>query len=419
MQAPPPPPPPLGHHGTYRPPYGITTRAASLQAQQQHHQHLPTPHHQPLPTPSFPPQPPSRPSNPSTTIPTHNTLHTTPPPRTYQPPPLPNDFVTSPDFHDCRVIFGHDLPKVVKRTAWSEKLGIAGCPMANTANAGSHETLMGLVLDPKRLPRPGNIPSVHAQRLDIDRGDRRGSLPVRRPTHPTLNQKTGDLGFGRRILRIYEWFDQRPTRQHGRCTRSAIEPPRYPARARARCHKSPIADKTVGTASTIHSTSKTTGTPITRPDSRPHTKRPHTTRTSDSVHPKFTSSPFNSTSHSHRTRQPNIQHQTSRDSNAASRRPKEAPPYRTYLQHPQAHPSGSHRTIPGHILTQASSDGLGPSRSLTISKRCGSTQTNCCASTHSFLQNSWSGYKRTQKHGGYHSITSESYRPPTSFASLA
>ena len=94
---------------------------------------------------------------------TQHTLHTTPPPRTYQPPPLPNDFVTSPDFHDCRVIFGHDLPKVVKRTAWSEKLGIAGCPIENTANAGSHETLMGLVLDPKRLPRPGNIPSVHAQ----------------------------------------------------------------------------------------------------------------------------------------------------------------------------------------------------------------------------------------------------------------
>ena len=65
-------------------------------------------------------------------IPPHpvpRTLHTATQPRTYQTPPLPNDFVTSPDFHDCRVIFGHDLPKLVKSTAWSEKLGIAGCPI--------------------------------------------------------------------------------------------------------------------------------------------------------------------------------------------------------------------------------------------------------------------------------------------------
>ena len=92
MQAPPPPPPLPGHHGTYRVPCGVTTRAARLQ----HHQHPPT---SPLPTPSFPPQ-----------LPSLSSFHATARPRTYQTPPLPNDFVTSPDFHDCRVILGTTYP---------------------------------------------------------------------------------------------------------------------------------------------------------------------------------------------------------------------------------------------------------------------------------------------------------------------
>ena len=69
--------------------------------------------------PTFPPQPPFH----------HTPTSYQPSPKVFITPPIPNDFVTSPDFHDCRVIFGHDLPKTVRRTPWSERLGIADCPI--------------------------------------------------------------------------------------------------------------------------------------------------------------------------------------------------------------------------------------------------------------------------------------------------
>ena len=136
MQRTPPPPPP-GHRGIYRVPTGILTRATY------HHQAAqPTVASQPqrgvfqyaqpmtqfTPQPVFPPQPPS--FHPTT----FHRAHPAPSPHQRTPhsfttPPLPNDFVPSEHYHDCKVVYGYDLPKAVKATTYIQKLGIAGCPI--------------------------------------------------------------------------------------------------------------------------------------------------------------------------------------------------------------------------------------------------------------------------------------------------
>ena len=136
MQRTPPPPPP-GHRGTYRVPTGILTRATD------HHQAAqPTVASQPqrgafqyaqpmtqfTPQPVFPPQPPS--FHPTT----FHRAHPAPSPHQHTPhsfttPPLPSDFVPSEHYHDCKVVYGYDLPKAVKATTYTQKLGIAGCPI--------------------------------------------------------------------------------------------------------------------------------------------------------------------------------------------------------------------------------------------------------------------------------------------------
>ena len=136
MQRTPPPPPP-GHWGTYRVPTGILTAATHR------HQATPpiaasqpqrgvSPYAQPIthfnPQPAFPPQPP--PFH-STTIPrSHHTLSPhQQSSHSFPTPPLPSDFVPSEQYHDCKVVYGYDLPKAVKATTYTQKLGIAGCPI--------------------------------------------------------------------------------------------------------------------------------------------------------------------------------------------------------------------------------------------------------------------------------------------------
>ena len=52
-----------------------------------------------------------------------------PPMRSFQTPPLPSDFVPSEQYHDCKVVYGYDLPKAVRTTTYTQKIGIAGCPI--------------------------------------------------------------------------------------------------------------------------------------------------------------------------------------------------------------------------------------------------------------------------------------------------
>ena len=80
------------------------------------------------PQPVFPPQPPS--FHPTT----FHRAHPAPSPHQHTPhsfttPPLPSDFVPSEHYHDCKVVYGYDLPKAVKATTYTQKLGIAGCPI--------------------------------------------------------------------------------------------------------------------------------------------------------------------------------------------------------------------------------------------------------------------------------------------------
>ena len=122
MQRTPPPPPP-GHRGTYRVPTGILTRAThSYQAPSfatapppqrgaPYHTQTTAPF---TPQPQFPPQPPL-------VYPT--TFHRTNPPPSHHhspphfaTPPLPSDFVPSEHYHDCKAVYGYDLPKAVKAT---------------------------------------------------------------------------------------------------------------------------------------------------------------------------------------------------------------------------------------------------------------------------------------------------------------
>ena len=135
MQRTPPPPPP-GHCGTYRVPTGILTRATY-----RHQATQPTAASQPqrgafpyaqqmthfAPQPVFPPQPP--PFRPTF----HRPHHALSPHQHYShsftTPPLPSDFVPSEHYHDCKVVYGYDLPKAVKATTYTQKLGIAGCPI--------------------------------------------------------------------------------------------------------------------------------------------------------------------------------------------------------------------------------------------------------------------------------------------------
>ena len=136
MQRTPPPPPP-GHRGTYRVPTGILTRAThSHQAppsatatppQRGAPYHTQTTAHF-TPQPRFPPQPslfyPTTYHRASPTPPSH---HHSPP--HFATPPLPSDFVPSDHYHDCKAVYGYDLPKAVKATTYTQKLGIAGCPI--------------------------------------------------------------------------------------------------------------------------------------------------------------------------------------------------------------------------------------------------------------------------------------------------
>ena len=129
-----PPPPPPGHWGTYRVPTGILTAAtyrhqanpplAALQPQRGVSLHTrPSAPYQPQP--AFPPQPPRFHS----TVPSHNLPSRPPPTCSFPIPPLPSDFVPSEQYHDCKVVYGYDLPKAVKATTDTQKIGIAGCPI--------------------------------------------------------------------------------------------------------------------------------------------------------------------------------------------------------------------------------------------------------------------------------------------------
>ena len=129
-----PPPPPPGHWGTYRVPTGILTAAAhrhpanpSFAAFQP--QRGVSPYTRPSvpyqPQPTFPPQPPQIQS----TVPSHSSPPRPPPTRSFQTPPLPSDFVPSEQYHDCKVVYGYDLPKAVRTTTYTQKIGIAGCPI--------------------------------------------------------------------------------------------------------------------------------------------------------------------------------------------------------------------------------------------------------------------------------------------------
>ena len=77
------------------------------------------------PQPTFPPQPPQIQS----TVPSHSSPPRPPPTRSFQIPPLPSDFVPSEQYHDCKVVYGYDLPKAVRTTTYTQKIGIAGCPI--------------------------------------------------------------------------------------------------------------------------------------------------------------------------------------------------------------------------------------------------------------------------------------------------
>ena len=213
-----------------------------------------------------------------------------------QAPPLPNDFVTSPDFHDCRVIFGHDLPKLVRSTAWSEKLGIAGCPietlpmLAVTRHSWASYWLRnvchGLETYPvytRSVPQAMFISEILSgithHRLDIDRiAMAHCQCAIPPIPHPTRKQAISALAD-----EFYEYM-------------SGL------IRERTCSHKSSSTDQTIRNTSTVYPTNKTTGTSITSPDPHPHAQHPSTTRTSNSVQPKFTSTPFNPTSHNHCTR---------------------------------------------------------------------------------------------------------------------
>ena len=129
-----PPPPPPGHWGTYRVPTGILTAAAhrhqanpfcaASQPQRGVSPHTrPSAHFQP--PPAFPPQPPQFHS----TVPSHNLPSRSPLTCSFPIPPLPSDFVPSDQYHDCKVVYGYDLPKAVKATTYTQKIGIAGCPI--------------------------------------------------------------------------------------------------------------------------------------------------------------------------------------------------------------------------------------------------------------------------------------------------
>ena len=120
-----PPPPPPGHWGTYRVPTGILTAAAhrhpanpsfaAFQPQRGVSPYTrPSASYQPQPT--FPPQPPQIQS----TVPSHSSPPRPPPTRSFQTPPLPSDFVPSEQYHDCKVVYGYDLPKAVRTTTYTQ-----------------------------------------------------------------------------------------------------------------------------------------------------------------------------------------------------------------------------------------------------------------------------------------------------------
>ena len=136
MQRTPPPPPP-GHRGTYRVPTGILTRTTRSH-QAPPYATAPPPQRgapyyaqttaQFTPQPQFPPQPPLvHPTTFNRTNPTPPSHHHGPP--QFATPPLPSEFVPSEHYHDCKAVYGYDLPKAVKATTYTQKLGIAGCPI--------------------------------------------------------------------------------------------------------------------------------------------------------------------------------------------------------------------------------------------------------------------------------------------------
>ena len=212
MQRTPPPPPP-GHRGTYRVPTSILTGATySHQAAQFATASPPqrgAPYHtQPTaqftPQACFPPQPPL--FNPTTfhranAFPSAH--HHTPP--SFATPTLPSDFVPSEHYHDCRAVYGYDLPKAVKATTYTQKLGIAGCPietvplLAVIRHSWSSYWLRYLchgheifpVFHQAHIPsnaRHGALFPTQSQQ-DRSRHSSLGTLPRSHPTHSQPNQK--------------------------------------------------------------------------------------------------------------------------------------------------------------------------------------------------------------------------------------
>ena len=252
-----PPPPPPGHWGTYRVPTGILTAAAhrhpanpSFAAFQP--QRGVSPYTRPSapyqPQPTFPPQPPQIQS----TVPSHSSPPRPPPTRSFQTPPLPSDFVPSEQYHDCKVVYGYDLPKAVRTTTYTQKIGIAGCPietvplLAIVRHSWSSYWLRYLCHGHEIFPvftkhisqamlATELFSRLNHNKIDLDTvalAHCQGAIPP--IPNPTKKQALGSTG--RRILRIHERPHSRAVLPTHCSYRSAVQSKDFTARAAAaRC----------------------------------------------------------------------------------------------------------------------------------------------------------------------------------------